>query len=46
MYQSLAGFGLGTAVLSLFGRVSGGIFAHSVEVGCDTIGRLDPAFKY
>jgi inorganic pyrophosphatase len=42
----LAGFGLGASVLSLFGRVSGGIFSQSVEVGCDTIGRLDADFKY
>ena len=32
--------------MALFGRVSGGIFAKSVEVGCDTIGRFDEGFKY
>jgi inorganic pyrophosphatase len=46
MYQCIAGFGLGGSIVALFGRVSGGIFSKSVEVGCDTIGRFDENFKY
>ena len=40
LYYSVCGFGLGTSFVSLFGRISGGIFNKAADVGNDMIGRM------
>ena len=40
MYEAIACYGLGVAVVSFFGRIEGGLFAKSSDMGADLIGKL------
>ena len=39
MYEAIAGYGLGSSSIALFGRVGGGIYTEAASVGADPSGR-------
>jgi inorganic pyrophosphatase len=41
LYEAIAGYGLGGSAIALFGRVGGGIYTKSADVGADLSGKID-----
>jgi Na+/H+-translocating membrane pyrophosphatase len=46
LFEAVAGFALGTSIVSIFTRMSGGVFSAAAEVGAELVGKLEGGIPY
>jgi len=46
LFEAVAGYALGTSIVSIFTRVSGGVFTASAEVGAELFGKVEGGIPY
>jgi Na+/H+-translocating membrane pyrophosphatase len=46
IFEAVAGYALGTSLVSIFTRVSGGVFAAASEVGAELAGKMEGGLPY
>lgn len=46
LFEAVAGYALGTSLVSIFTRISGGVFAASAEVGAELVGKVEGGMPY
>jgi Na+/H+-translocating membrane pyrophosphatase len=46
LFEAVAGYALGTSLVSIFTRVSGSVFATSSEFGAELVGKMEGGMPY
>jgi Na+/H+-translocating membrane pyrophosphatase len=46
LFEAVAGYALGTSLVSIFTRVCGGVFTASAEVGAELVGKIEGGLPY
>jgi H+-translocating diphosphatase len=46
LFEAVAGYALGTSLVSIFTRISGGVFTASAEVGAELVGKVEGGMPY